>query len=128
MFEKASRMKLRFDISKGMCTVEDLWDLPLRSKTKVTLDDLAKDLNKKLKESQEESFVVKKTTKNEELELMFSVVKHIIEVKLQEEAMAKDAALAKAKKEKIGILLEKMEDEELLGKSKEELLKMHSEL
>ena len=29
MFEKAARLKLRFDTSKGLVTVEDLFDLPL---------------------------------------------------------------------------------------------------
>ena len=31
MFQKASRLKLRFDSPKGLLSVEDLWDLPLTS-------------------------------------------------------------------------------------------------
>ena len=41
MFEKASRLKLRFKTQNGIIAVDDLWDLTLDS-----LNTLAKALNK----------------------------------------------------------------------------------
>ena len=63
MFERASKLKLRFNTEKGMVTTEDLWDLPLLQRNAVDLDSLAKNLNKAVKESGEESFVLKKLVK-----------------------------------------------------------------
>lgn len=120
MFEQASRLKLRFDTPVGSVSTEDLWDLPLL-RGKANLDDLAKSLNKLVKESGEESFVVKKSNKNETLELMFEIVKHVISVKLQEKEAAKIKEEAKEKKSLIMSILADKENEELKGKSIDEL-------
>lgn len=79
MFEKASRMKLRFNTQRGVLSVEDLWDLPL-----IQLDNIAIALNKKLQESKTESFIKTRTKDTTELELKFNIAKHIIDVKLQD--------------------------------------------
>ena len=58
MFEKATRRKLRFTSAAGLLSTEDLWDLPLTSATgKANLDDIAKALNRRLKDAEEVSFV-----------------------------------------------------------------------
>ena len=44
IFEKASRLQLRFASTKGSLSVEDLWGLSLES-----LDTLAKAVNKQIK-------------------------------------------------------------------------------
>ena len=41
LFEKASKMKLRFSTTKGVLSTEDLWDLSLES-----LDRIAKNLKR----------------------------------------------------------------------------------
>lgn len=124
MFEKASKLKLRFSTTRGAITTEDLWDLPLTSANGVSLDGIAKALNKQVKESEEESFVVAKSNKSSILELQFEIVKHIINVRLDENARRKDLAAAKAQKEKILSVIEAKQDEELLGKSLDELKKL----
>jgi hypothetical protein len=128
MFEQASKMKLRIETDKGRISVEDLWDLPLISNTGLNLDDIAKNLNRDLKESAEESFVVKKNKVNDVLELKFSIVKRIIEVKLADVEKRKNAAEIKAKKEMILEIIGDKETDTLKGKSKAALKKLYDEL
>jgi len=67
LFETASKNKLRFSSIKGNLTTEDLWDLPLTSKSgRICLDNIAKQLYKELKDSTEESFVLPKTIINKD--------------------------------------------------------------
>lgn len=116
MFEKASRVKLRYSTNRGVLSVEDLWDLSLEQ-----LDPIAINLNKRLKESQTESFI--KTRTKDTTELKFNIVKHIIDVKLQEQEERTVAAEKKAKRQKILDLMAKKQDAELESKSYEELAK-----
>ena len=99
-------------------TVEDLWDLSLEQ-----LDPIAINLSKRLKESQTESFIKTRTKDTTELELKFNIVKHIIDVKLQEQEERTVAAEKKAKRQKILDLMAKKQDAELESKSYEELAK-----
>ena len=129
MFEKASRIKLRFVTTKGGVTVEDLWDLPLISrKGNFSLDDLAKRLNKEVKENGEESFVVRRNTANTLLDLKFEIVKHIIKVRLDELEQKENAAAQRVKKQRILEIIAGKEDEELAGKSVDDLRKMVEDL
>lgn len=129
MFEKASRLKLRFDSPNGSLSVEDLWDLPLQSSTKrANLDDLAIHLNKTLKDTTTESFVKKSAPKNDELQLKFDIVRHVITVRLAEnEAESLKKSNAERKQKLLAILAEK-QDADLKGKSTEELQKLINEL
>ena len=122
MFEKAIRMKLRFDSQKGLLTVEDLWDLHLTSTTgKANLDEIARGLHRQLNNSDDVSFVEKEKKSDETIQLKFDIVKHVIDVKLIENEAA---SVAKSNKEKkqllLGIIAQK-ENEQLLNMSMEEL-------
>ena len=79
LFEKASKSKFRFNTSKGVLTTEDLWDLSLES-----LDKVAKELYKKVKESEEVSFISENKKKDEVTSDKLEVVKFIINYKLEE--------------------------------------------
>ena len=127
-FEKAARLKLRFNTIKGDITVEDLWDLPLTSKNGFDLDTIAMELSKKVKESGEESFVLKKSDKNTVLELMFDIIQYIIKIRLEEAAARGLAAINKERKEHILALIADKQDDELKGKSIEDLTKLVNEL
>jgi hypothetical protein len=134
MFEQASRLKLRFSTPVGLISVEDLWDLPLTSKVGRAhtiighnLDDLARDLSKRVAET-EESFVEKPASKDIETNLRFEIVKRVIEVRLEERDKAKAALAKKAKKQKILEILASKEDNAMQDMSEEDLKKMLEEL
>lgn len=118
MFVKASRLKLRFSTSKGLISVEDLWDLPLTA-----LDTIAKNLNKEVKESAEESFIKMKTSASTLATLRFEIVKHIIEVKLNEAEAAQKRAENKERKAQILALIAEKQNKELSEKSVADLMK-----
>lgn len=131
MFAFATRKKFRFDTCKGQVTVEDLWDLPLTSDNgRPNLDDIAKELYKKMKDESEMSFVKPTSQVNKEFNIIkakFDIVKHIIDVKLAEAEAAKKAKETKARNQRILEIIAQKEDEALASKSKEELLAMLAE-
>jgi hypothetical protein len=126
MFEQAARQKLRFDTSKGLLSVEDLWDLPLTSARGANLNDIAKGLNRDLKNTDEEDFVNKPAggTANAVLKLKFDIVKHVIDVRLAENAAERQLAEKREKKVRLLELIAQKQDEQLAGKTVEELQAM----
>jgi len=112
LFERATRLKLRFTTEYGMVSVEDLWDLPLattRPRT-TSLDDVAKALRRELRDTEEESFVVAAKKGDDRLALSFEVVKHIIAVRLAEAEAAKTARQRAEKKQQLlGVLARKQD-------------------
>lgn len=129
MFEKASRLKLKFNTAQGTLGVEDLWDLPLTSnKGKANLDDIAKSLSKQLKETDTESFVVKTKRVDETAQLGFDIVLHIIGVKQKENDQLELLRLNREKKQKLLSLIAKKQDESLEGASLDDLKKMVDEM
>ena len=115
MFETAIRTKMRFPY-KGMISVEDLWDLPLRE-----LDSVFKTLNKQVKQSQEESLLSVKSKEDETLETQISIVRYIVSVKIFEAEAAKQAKEQREKKQKIMELIAAKKEAALGNKSIEEL-------
>ena len=114
MFEKASRIKLRFTYF-GQISVEDLWDLNPKQ-----LDELYSDLAAKKKQLATESLIEPRKA-NAELDLRIELVKHVFEVK-RAEAEARRAAAAQAeRRQKILEVMHRKDEEGLLGKTMEEL-------
>lgn len=81
MFEKASRLKLTFATPKGTLSADYLWDLPLTQ-----LDSIAKDINKRIKAEEEESFIAPKSAGNFLDVLRLTIVKRIISTRQSEAA------------------------------------------
>lgn len=117
MFEAASRNKLRFVTPRGVLSTEDLWDLSLTS-----LDVVAKNLNKQLKDT-EESFIEERSSGNKTLSLSFDIVKYIISVKLADAQLAKDRAAKQARRAELISILHEKESESLRAKTRDELIK-----
>lgn len=86
LFEKATREKVRFSTTYGDLSVEDLWDLPLvvSQQSRLCLDKIAIALNRDLKSSETESFVKAKDPVTKNLKFKLDIVKHIIDVKMEE--------------------------------------------
>lgn len=125
MFEKASRLKLRFDTTKGQVTAEDLWDLPLTSTVgKANLDDVARALHKQLKSGDDVSFVDTAKKSDSIVQLKFDLVKYVIEVKLAENAARTQAAATADKKQRIMQILADRQDDSLKTASDDDLKKM----
>ncbi len=122
LFIVASRQKFRFPF-KGVATVEDLWDLGVRD-----LDTIFKALNSQKKQAQEESLLSTKSKEDAVLEAKIEIVKYIVATKLDEADQKRIRAEQREKKNRIAEILAAKQDEELRGKSVEELQKMLGEL
>lgn len=122
MFEVATRQKLRFPF-KGQISVEDLWDLSVEN-----IDSVFKTLNAQLKQVNEESLLQAKTAKDKELDVKIEIIKHIVNVKLEEKETRLQVKENKEKRDKILEILASKQDEDLRVKTPEELRKMLSEL
>ena len=129
LFLQATREKFRFESSKGDLSVEQLWDLPLTSRTGFDLDTVAKAVNTNLKSSNEESFVnVSNNPAVSRLQAQLEVVKAIIEVKLVQAEAVKKRALQLAERQRLMEVLHSKKDQELQGLSVEEIERRLSQL
>lgn len=128
IFELATRAALRFESPKGPLSVEDLWKLPL-STGAANLDQIAQDLDKKLKANTEtKSFVKPAANKDDDTQLKFDIVLHIINVKVADRDAAAKAKGRAEKRQQLLALLEQKENEKLSEASADEIRKMLAEM
>jgi len=124
IFEYAARSKIRFQSTRGELSLEQLWDVPLRSKDDFDLNAVAKAANKAWKDIAEESFVeTAMTPEHVRRATALDVVKHVIETKLAEEQAAKKRADNKVEKEKLLAILAEKQAGKLSELSEKELQK-----
>ncbi len=129
IFEKASRIKLRFTTNRGELTVEDLWGMHLTSKSGFDLDTIAKDVNRELKALGEESFVETKVNPAKEAtELRLDILKYVIAAKQRENQEAQARAGRKAERERLMAALENKQQQELSGMTAEQIQARIAEL
>lgn len=127
--EYANRTKLRFNTSKGLISVEQLWDLPLRSKDAFNLNEVAKELHRSLTTSDTINFVDNGANpERTKATIAFEIVKHVIATKLDEEKAAETRAANKAKKEKLLAILAEKQTGALSALSVEEIEKQIASL
>lgn len=123
-FEIATRSKLRFPSSKGDLSIEQLWGVPLRSRDDFNLDTVAKGAKRALDAATEVSFVeTKKHAEADRLALALDLVKHVINVLLEEEATATKRAANKVEREKLLAILAEKQAGQLSDLSVNELQK-----
>ena len=128
LFKKAAQCKLRFKGINGLMNVEDLYDLPLTSGSRNSLDNLAKSVNKILKESEEESFVTTASKVDSDNTLRLDLLKEIIADKVAEDEKTRTSVEKKQQKETLLKLLANKQEEEQGALSKEEIEKQLKEL
>lgn len=117
-FKKASRLKLRFQTSKGVLSVEQLWDLSLNE-----LDGLAVHLEESCK-NKTKSFLNKKTEQDELSQLRFDIVMDVLTVKVEEREALQKANENKLHDQKILQLIQAKKEEQLSNLTVEELEKL----
>ena len=122
MFAMATKMKYRFPF-RGMISVEDLWDLPLSQ-----LDIVFKNLNKDVKQSQEDSLMSTPNAEDTELMTKIEIVKFVFDAKRAESEARKAAAENAAKRQRILEVLAQKQDTALQNMSEDELLKALEEI
>lgn len=125
IYKSAAQQALRFPSKRGDLTVEQLFQLPLKSQTGFDLDSVAKAINGQLKNAGEESFVEDTTfdPRKHALALSLDIVKDVIATK-QAENRAVAAKLQKAsERKKILDAIAAKKDAQLSQASLEELEK-----
>lgn len=120
MYKQASQLKLRFNTSKGILSVEQLWDL--------TLTDLAatiKAVKKVLKKDDDDelSFLTDSKATDPMNQLAFDILKDVYLTKKKANEEVREAAEIKAHNQKILQLIAEKKDDSLKGMSIEELEK-----
>jgi hypothetical protein len=132
LFFIAARDKYTFNTVHGNATASDLFSLPLETtdSKRTSLDDIARSLDKELKESAGTSFVRKGKTSQKELILSnkLEIVKAIIAYKIAENEAKMDAQEKLANKEKIRTIIDRKKDIALENMTLEELTKMEQSL
>lgn len=112
----AARNKFRFPSTKGPLTFEQLWDLPLVSKTGFDLDTVAQNVDREIQAAGRTSFVDKGgNPAKTELEQKLRIVVSVIEAKQAENAAARLAASRSAEKKQLLEILHDKKKSELLG-------------
>lgn len=118
MFKEASRLKLRFNTTKGLLSVDQLWDL-----SQTDLVNCIKGVKKLLKKTDDDelSFLDDLSTVDVLEQLRFDILKDVYLTKKKEAADARDAKQTKEHNNKILELIANKKDTELAGKSIAEL-------
>jgi hypothetical protein len=122
IFERGTRENSLFPSVKGDLTIQQLWNLPLESKSNFSLDYIAITVNDELEKLHERSFVsTRANPAKATLELKLEILKHIIAVRQAENQAKLDAQKLAGERERLQGLLEKKKDEVLGSLSIEEL-------
>lgn len=114
IYQQAALKKIRFESVRGQITVEQLFDLPLVSRSGLDLDSVAKTVNSTLKAMAEESFVQTAATPGRtDAELRLELVKDVIAYRMAENRKRLEAAQRNTEREKLLSALERRQEEEL---------------
>jgi hypothetical protein len=130
VFKFAAQYKLRFPSSRGDLTAENLFDLPLKSKSGFDLDTVARTIHAELKSMGEESFVEDPSDdpRKKTLEVSLSIVKDVIKTKQDENAARLNKLKRAEERKKLLDAIAAKKDDQLSQATLDELEKKLSEL
>lgn len=118
IFKYAVKNKLRFNY-KGVCTVEDLYDIPLSG-----LDKMYGELKKQQKNFGEDSLLNKKSSEEKEIGIKIEIVESIVADRLADIDRAKKAQQTRERNRRIAQIIADKEDAALNDMSLEDLKAM----
>lgn len=118
IFKYAVKNKLRFNY-KGVCTVEDLYDIPLTS-----LDRMYGELKKQQKGFGEDSLLNKKSSEEKEVGIKIEIIENIVADRLADIDKAKKAQQTRERNRRIAEIIADKEDAALHEMSLEDLKAM----
>ena len=118
IFKYAVKNKLRFNY-KGVCTVEDLYDIPLSG-----LDKMYGELKKQQKNFGEDSLLNKKSSEEKEIGIKIEIVESIVADRLADIDKAKKAQQTRERNRRIAQIIADKEDAALNDMSLEDLKAM----
>ena len=118
IFKYAVKNKLRFNY-KGVCTVEDLYDIPLSG-----LDKMYGELKKQQKNFGEDSLLNKKSSEEKEIGIKIEIVESIVADRLADIEKAKKVQQTRERNRRIAQIIADKEDAALNDMSLEDLKAM----
>lgn len=127
-FKEGTRINVLFPSKVGELSIQQLWSLPLQSKTGVDLDTLAIGVNEQLKKSGTESFVKKSSGPDKLLQLKLDILKEIIEYKQNEEDKRAKRTELNKRRQLLLAQLDKKQTEEVSALTTEQVLAQLAEL
>lgn len=131
IFERATRLKLRFLSSRGPLSVEELWDLPLTSTRPNTpsLDGLARAVHRAIRDSDGDiSFVNQKSSSDDTQALQLEILKSIIATRQAENQAQATRAANSERRQALLAALEERQKDTLKNMSEEEIQRALSDL
>lgn len=125
LFEWATKNKVRFESTRGLLTVEDLWTLPLTSKNGVSLKTVYASLKDVV--GVDDDFLKEMSEKDIDAERKMSIIKHIAEQRQEEAKASEERAKKRERNALIRDMIHEREIDSLREKTPEELRKMLDE-
>lgn len=120
--EAAVRAKLRFETSRGVLNVEQLFDVPLESNGDFSLDYLHGKASAEVNANGAESYVTKSKRKGTATaELQVAVLEHIIDLRVAEQKTANNRAALQARREQLLAAAADKQNQALANASPEEI-------
>ena len=118
IFKYAVKNKLRFNY-KGLCSVEDLYDIPLSD-----LDKMYGELKKQQKNFGEDSLLNKKSSEEKEIGIKIEIIESIVTDRIADIDKAKKAQQTRERNRRIAQIIADKEDAALNDMSLEDLKAM----